>query len=137
MIASPVSRMSVLIGLASILTGCDYYKQQRGYLVIRSEPFIHHYVGSPCGVAPPPIEVHPIEGTSQVECDVPEMRYTLIHKAVRITASCQSWDDQNKCRQLQVGETHQCDVHPASAFGSQLLSCGDHSSLEMGISEKK
>ena len=91
--------------------------KREGYLVTRSEPFIHHYDGSPCGLQ------------GKETCDMPEMRYTLVHKGVTIVAHCQSWNERDTCGQLQVGETYPCEIDAATAFGSQMLSCNSNSVL--------
>jgi hypothetical protein len=63
--------------LGLLLAGCNYYKEQRGFLTVRSEAFSHHYEGSPCG----------LQGKSA--CDLSEIRYTFIHKGVKVVAHCQ------------------------------------------------
>ena len=114
-VANRVFRTAAGCALASLCIGCNYYKQQTGYLVTRSEAFTHHYEGSPCG----------LKGMDT--CDMPEMRYTLIHRGVKVIAHCQSWDvEQNKCGQLQVGEAYDCQPEGVNdKFGPQLLRCKD------------
>jgi hypothetical protein len=126
-VVSRVFRTAAGCALASLCIGCDYYKQQAGYLVTRSEVFTHHYEGSPCG----------LKGLDN--CDLPETRYTLIHKGVKVVAHCQSWDvENNKCGQLQVGEAYDCQVEGANdEFGPQMLSCKDKGVLGIEHSEKK
>ena len=121
-----VIKIAVVIALLSLCVGCDYYKEQMGYLVIRSGAYDHHYEGSPCGLQ------------GKLTCDLPEMRYTLIHRGVEYVTNCQSWDERNKCGQLQVGEAYKCSVGAAAdEFGPSLLSCGDDRTLGIEHSEQK
>lgn len=122
--ANGVIKIAVVIALSSLSVGCDLYKEQTGYLVTRSEAFSHHYEGSPCGLQ------------DKVTCDMAEMRYTLIHRGVKVVAYCQSWDERNKCGQLQTGEAYECQVGAAGAFGSPLLTCGDNRTLAVEHSER-
>ena len=114
-----------------LLAGCDYYKTYTGYLVVRSEPFIHHYVGNPCGVDE--IKYPPIE-----TCDKEEIRYTFVHRNIKIIAHCQAWDRsidgsgnrRQNCGALRVGEAYRC------SHSGDLLSCGDratHDDAALGI----
>lgn len=112
--ASAAVETAVVLALALLLIGCDYYKQQTGYLVTHSEPFIHHYEGNPCGA------VYSM-GTEEWErCELPETRYTLIHRGIEIVARCQSWDERNKCRNLQVGKRTSATL---SLLTSLVVSC--------------
>jgi len=80
-----------------------------------------------------------VGGMSKVgvpRCDLPEMRYTLRRKDVRVTAYCQAWDEHNKCQKLRVGERYQCHIIDADKFGSETLSCDHNGALGIEVSEK-
>jgi len=97
-----------------------------GYLVTRSEPFIHHYEGdvppNPCGLDG---NYKPVD-----RCDKEEIRYTLNHKGVRIVATCQSWVSDDGCGELRVGKEYVCDG------GTTLMSCADNATLSVEFAEK-
>jgi hypothetical protein len=92
---------------------------EQEYLLAQAEPFVHHYVGSPCGI------------WGKESCDEPEMRYTLVGGMARIIVHCQSWDERNLCGSLQVGTAYHCHVIAADQFSGQVLSC--IGAGEMGI----
>ena len=81
------------------------------YLLVESEPFVHHYEGSPCGLG------------DKNTCEKPEMRYMLIGGKAKITAHCQAWDKASMCGSLQVGTTYHCWVDAADRDSSQALVC--------------
>jgi len=112
------------LALGVLSVGCDYYKQQKGYLVSDSESFIHHYEGSPCGVQ------------GKLTCDMPEMRYRLIHQGIKVVAHCQAWDERNNCGRIEVGKAYDCRTGAANALGPPLLDCGDNGVLEVESSKK-
>src|SRR5205807_1684601 len=85
--------LALVILLTSAWAGCDYYREQTGYLVTRSEATTHRYEGLMCAPNLGP-------------CDKDEIRYTLLHKGIKIVAYCQAWDHTNNCGQLQVGKAY-------------------------------
>ena len=124
--------VAMLLAFASLLlAGCNYHKQQTGYLVTRSETFVHHYN---INFAKNEEEGIPQCPRDEWECDKQEIRYTLIHKGVTITAQCavnlpRSWltglpqgdlFERNKCDELRVSEAYHC--RPGAG---PWLSCGD------------
>jgi hypothetical protein len=118
-------RLSVALFVAMFLaSGCRYYKEQTGYLVMRAETFTHHYEGNPCGLF------------NKGRCDLDEVRFTLLHRGIKTVASCQSWDTANKCGHLQVGTAYKCSISEANQFGASLLSCEDHETLALESSEQ-
>lgn len=122
----PLLRVLLTFSLLSACVSCRYYKEQSGYLVTRSEAFSHHYEGSPCGLV------------GKSTCDMPETRYTLAHRGIRVVVHCQSWDERNKCGQLQVGEAYKCDVEGKNdQFGPQLLTCEGTGSMGIEHSEQQ
>ena len=117
----------IIMGLAfaSMCVGCNYYKEQTGYLVTGSEAFIHHYEGNPCGLQ------------GKLTCDLPEMRYTFLHNGVNLVAHCQSWEERDKCGTLQVGNAYQCHIEGVNdQFGPQLLSCEGKGTLGIEFSKQ-
>jgi len=47
-------------------------KENEGYLVTRSEPFIHHYEGSPCGALPSGLSSYNVEGSDAQQKSPPQ-----------------------------------------------------------------
>ena len=95
-----VFRIMAACAFTSLCVGCDYYKQQTGYFVTRSESLTHHYDGFNC-----------FSHGAGESCNFPEIRYTFIHKQVKIVASCQAWDAKNNCGQLKLGEAYNCEIN--------------------------
>jgi len=124
-VAALGSRSVVGCAVVFVLTGCSFYKQETGYLVTRSETFTHHYVGNPCGVF------------NKQMCDLPEMRYTFVHRGVRTVAYCQSWDSRNKCGEIEVGKAYNCSINAATKFGGPQLSCENRVTVSVESSEQK
>jgi len=104
--------LSVSIGLA----GCDEARQARAgndyYRVTASEAFVHHYVRGQFPETPACMNVQ--------RCDLPEIRITFIHGEVKTVATCQSWDENNDCSLLRVGQ-YSCEhnEHPEK-YGNML-----------------
>jgi hypothetical protein len=86
-------------------------RDEQDFLLTHSEPFVHHYEGSPCGT------------WGKETCDEPEMHYTLVDHRTRIVAHCQSWDENSICGDLRVGTTYHCHIEAADKYSSQSLSC--------------
>ena|SRR5579859_2758042 len=107
-----------LIAWLFLFSGCKYYKQQTGYLITRSESFTHHYDGALCGIY------------GLVSCDLPEVRYTLIHRGVKTIAHCQAWDERSRCGGLIVGKAYDCKVDALFGnHGDALLDCKNNGVL--------
>jgi arginine/ornithine N-succinyltransferase beta subunit len=115
--------LEIMAGLVitSSCVGCDYYKEQTGYLVTHSEKFSHRYYDD--------IEVCGPE----LGCNIDEFRYILVHKGVRFTVHCEN-SKINNCDKIEVGEVHHCRF--GSAFGDQWLDC-EESHLELDSSQQE
>lgn len=127
--------MFVLFALwAYHLTACRRGLSNEGYLVTRSEQFIQHYQGSPCGSVP---SAYRRNLSQSLACDVPELRVTFLHGGVKFVGTCQYWNDSNQCRQLRVGAIYSCKVDSESITTppSQWLVCTDHGFLAIESSE--
>jgi hypothetical protein len=86
------------------------------YRVVAAERYDAHYddtkQGLYCSLAN--------EGTV---CDLPEVHYTFLHKDVRLFTQCQAWDKKNKCGELHVGKTYQCERDGTGRPYVDFLSC--------------
>lgn len=100
-----------------------YEREEQPYVLVRSQPTIHHYIGSPCGL------------WNQEECDKSEMEYTFTKGNTSTVARCQSWDPRGVCGGLQVGTTYHCRIEAADQFSSQSLACVGVGWLEIDSSE--
>ena len=115
--------IGVVFTLTCLCVGCDYYKEQMGYLVTHSERFMHHYEGNLDACRP------------TGDCNREEIRYVMVHKGVKFTVHCESYNKGvSDCFPIQVGEAYQCRV--ASAFGDQWLDCGS-AQLEIDSSQRE
>ena len=110
--------LALVILLTSAWAGCDYYREQTGYLVTRSEATTHRYEGLMCAPNLGP-------------CDKDEIRYTLLHKGIKIVAHCQAWDHTNNCGQLQVGRAYKATRQDYKNHSAPFLDCGDKRLLEI------
>lgn len=108
--------VALVLLLSSVSLGCDYYKQQTGYLVTRAESFETHY--EPCAFE-----------SLEPSCDKEELRFTLVHKDTTIIARCQAWDAKNACGELRVGQAYQCTRRDPSL----MLSCGENEKATLKI----
>jgi hypothetical protein len=109
--------------LSSLCAGCDYYKEQTGYLVTHAERFSHHYND-------------PFLCKPQIECDIDEFRFTMVHQGVTYTVRCEHHDvtqTASDCSGIQAGEAYQCTN--GSALGDKWLDC-DSYMLELDSSRK-
>jgi hypothetical protein len=117
------------LGLTTLsLSGCDYYKQQTGYLVTRAEYVTQHYEGVFC---------HEAEYGSD-PCDLHEVRYTFVHQDVKTIASCQAWDKFNKCGIMEVGKAYSCKAADyKDGRGTPSIDCANNGVLAIESSEEK
>ena len=109
--------------LSSLCAGCDYLKEQSGYLVTHTERFSHHYND-------------PFLCKPQIECDMDEFRFTMVHQGITYTVRCEHHDitqTSSDCSGIQAGEVYQCNN--GSALGDKWLDC-DNYMLELDSSQK-
>ncbi len=74
--------------LASLCLGCNYYKEQTGYLVTHSETTWYHY-------------------NSVYMDDVKEYHYTLIHSGVKFNVHVTGFSG---IVEFHAGEVYQCNI---------------------------
>jgi hypothetical protein len=115
--------MAAGLALSLLCAGCDYYKEQMGYLVTHTERFSHHYNDS-------------FLCKPEIECDIDEFRFTMVHKGITFTVHCEHHDitqTASDCSGIQAGEVYQCTT--GSALGHKWLDC-DNYMLELDNSQK-
>jgi hypothetical protein len=124
----------IIIVLLSFSSCSRVDSGDEGYLVIRSEQFTQHYQGSPCGSVSSEYRRSPPQ---TLACDVPELRFNLLHKGIKFVGTCQAWNSNNPCREMQVGATYTCKVDAESVTTppSQWLVCANHGFLAIQSSE--
>jgi hypothetical protein len=111
------------LALSLLCAGCDYFKEQTGYLVTHTERFSHHYND-------------PFLCKPEIECDIDVFRFTMVHKNVTFTVHCEHHDitqTASDCSGIQAGEAYQCTS--GSALGHKWLNC-DNYMLELDSFQK-
>lgn len=100
-------------------------KDEQAFLLTHSEPTVHHYVGSPCGL------------WGKESCEEPEAKYTFLSDKAKIVVHCQSWDERSLCGGLKVGTAYHCHLIAADKFWSQTLACVGVGYMEIDRSDLK
>jgi hypothetical protein len=110
-------RLLIIVGLI-IWAVIMLVRRQAGYRVTGAERYDAHYDDRKGGLY---CEMN----NKGMICDLPEVHYTFVHRGVMLFTQCQAWDKKNKCGELRVGETYQCQRDGSGRTYTDPLSCGE------------